>query len=1244
MSQIRVGYLNCDVLSKDKQDILEGLLEQYDMLALSEVGEEAPELPGFVRYGRAPEPAKASPNGSGGGGKGKGLYWFVASTLSTYVRKVSESTFTVWVKLELPQGTPWYLAAVYLPPQGSGQWASAHHRSQAFTRLQEQMVEYEQQGSVYVAGDFNAHCGSEDGASEAAEDILDAANEVGGVRWQQYAMRQGVEIPSRCSKDTKRVDRGGKLLLQLCGEIGGVLLNGRTPGDKAGDLTHFKCSKDGNVLSQSVLDYGLCTRTSFSYVQSFQVMDWDPVLSDHCMLKVVLLVQGEHGPGEEQGPAPAFPRWVADKRVEYTRALQQGKVWEQLQAIGQGVTDKSLGVVQACTQLGQVVHEVAASVFGVCGQQRRTQCGHLPKRWYKHVRKEHAALKQAVRRGDTHAAAALRKVFKKAKRKWQAFYTRQYHATLLDDLQHNARRFWTMYKGTKLNVRLQSFARMDAHWQQLYGHQGQGLQDIYGEARSMLEQLAQVARDKAGVENLKAAEQMNEPLQLEEVCAALHKAHPGRAAGPDGIRMEFLKGAYELEATERGRVKKRYVLLPVLHAVLNAVFVSGEYPSAWSAATLSAVFKKGDPDDLDNYRGIAVGPALGKLFSMVLNSRLDVHAEGYGLRADGQAGFRKGRRTTDHVFVLRHLVDRVRFSSTGKRRLYACFVDLRKAYDSVLRQLLLERLAKLGIHGTMMQALGNMYWAVALQTKVHQQLGQPFLSTTGVKQGDPLSPLLFGLFIDEFEEWLASKLPDVGIECMGQLIRLLLYADDMVLLSSDPEGLQKQLDLLSEFCAAKGLAVNLDKTEIVVYGGKGRKGRGNTEWSYQGQPVQVSDSFRYLGVCLHATKGLSVAKEALKTAGLRAMWGMLGKFKAMQLQDLYMKTHMFDLLVRPVLGYCCEVWGPDSLQEVDTATGMLANSLQAVQSLFMRKLGGLRNSTNRQVMLKELCWSPLSAQWSKLIVDYWNRLATMHDGLLRHVFVDCVRMGCCNNVGWVAKVLGMLSKLGLGDISESIKQGVQQADAAGQLIDVPEIDHGKVREAWERVWESSWRQASITPPNICTEAVSLATHSFWMGPVERVIDPEAPDYDKWFKPEMPEYVRFTHRVAPSHLQDFMRFRCGSHRLAVVTGRWDETERKERICMKCTRNEVEDEMHLAFQCNAYHAVRLKTQEQCGLFNCVGGLESAQRAGDMGMKLFMNQAPRQVAKFISECMQLRETLPDLRRQFPLETPVDLFLPDD
>ena len=1210
------------------------------MLGLGEVGEVAPEFPGFVRYGRA----SVAQAGSQGGVKGKGLYWYVRSSLSTYVKKIREDKFAVWLKLELPKGNTWYMAAIYLPPQGSVQWPSAQHRTDAFSGLQEQIVEYEELGHVYVVGDFNAHCGDQAGVIQAdAEDILDATSEVGGVCWQQYARRQGMEIPSRSTLDTKPVDRGGRLLMKLCTESGCVLLNGRTPGDEAGALTHFKLSRTGEVLSQSVLDYGLCTRAAFPLVQHFRVLDWDPVLSDHCVLRTIVLVGGQDEGQEEQELTPSFPRWVADKRVEYTRALQAEATWRKLHAIGQGVTDKSLDVLQACQQLGQVVHEVASTVFGICGQQRRTQCGHLPKRWYKHVRREHAALKQAVRRGDTHAAAALRKVFNRAKRKWQAFYTRQYHANLIDDLKHNARRFWTKYKGSKLDVKLQSFQRMDGHWQQLYGQQGQGLQDIYGEERRMLEHLAHVANEKAGGQPFTAADQLNEPLQPEEVSAALHKAFLGRAAGPDGIRMEFFKGAYEVEATERGRVKKRYILLPVLHAVLNAVFESGVYPPEWSAATLSAVFKKGDPDDLNNYRGIAVGPALGKLFSMVLNSRLDVHAEMYGWRADGQAGFRKDRRTTDHVFVLRHLVDRIRFSSIKKLRLYACFVDLWKAYDSVLRALLLERLAAVGVHGNLMQALGNMYWEVSLQTKMHQKLGKPFLSTTGVKQGDPLSPLLFGIFIDEFEEWLASRLPEVGVECSNQLIRLLLYADDMVLLSSDPEGLQKQLDLLSEFCASKGLKVNLEKTEIVVYGKKGQRRQSTPTWTYQGEPVKVSDSFRYLGVCLHGTRGLTVATEALKSAGLRAMWGMLGKFKSMQLQDLYMKTHMFDLLVRPVLGYCCEVWGPDSLQGVDSPTGMLANSLQGVQSLFMRKLGGFRKSVNRQVMLKELCWSPLSAQWSKLIVNYWNRLATMQNGLLRRVFLDSVQMGCCNNVGWAAMVLGMLKKLGLTEMAEAIKHEAQQAVAAGREMEVPEVDEVKVMEAWEKVWESNWRQASQTPPAQCTQEVSLATHSFWMAPVERVIDPEAPEYDKWLKPGMPEYVRFTHRVAPGHLQDFMRFRCGSHKLAVVTGRWVQSDRTQRICQKCTRNQVEDEMHLVFHCNAYHAIRLQAQERCGLFNCVGGVEKAKRAGDMGLKLFMNQTPRQVARLISECMQHRECAPDLVRHFD-GPQIDLFSSDD
>jgi hypothetical protein len=464
------------------------------------------------------------------------------------------------------------------------------------------------------------------------------------------------------------------------------------------------------------------------------------------------------------------------------------------------------------------------------------------------------------------------------------------------------------------------------------------------------------------------------------------------------LRIEFFKEAYVLVPTGHGRDRREYILLPVLHALLKNVFSSGQYPESWSAAALTAVYKKGEAGDLNNYRGIAVGNVLGKLFGSVLNTRLDAYAERIGARAEGQAGFRKVRCTIDHVFVLRHLIDRTRFSSDAAK-LYLCFVDFQKAFDRVLRGLLMERLAALGIHGEMIHALGNMYWHVTLQTKSQHELGTPFLSTTGVKQGDLLSPLLFGLFIDEFEEWLATRLLATRVEVEGSLIRMLLYADDMVLIATSPCGLQQQLDLLFEFCTRKGLKVNLETTEIVVYRKAGSKLPQGLQWLYEGHQVRVSDSFRYLGVWLHSTKGLSVARDALKAVGQEAMWAMLGRFKHMQLRDLYLKTHMFDTLVKPVLSYGCEVWGPDALQHISLAAGMLDNSLQEVQTLFMRQLGKFRKSTNRQVMLKELCWVPLSLHWCKMIVCYWNQLAKLPTAMMKIVFHDCVRMGCANNVG-----------------------------------------------------------------------------------------------------------------------------------------------------------------------------------------------------------------------------------------------------
>ncbi|MCO5561555.1 hypothetical protein L7F22_015175 [Adiantum nelumboides] len=85
-------------------------------------------------------------------------------------------------------------------------------------------------------------------------------------------------------------------------------------------------------------------------------------------------------------------------------------------------------------------------------------------------------------------------------------------------------------------------------------------------------------------------------------------------------------------------------------------------------------------------------------------------------------------------------------------------------------------------------------------------------STIGVKQGCPLSPTLFGIYIDELSEYVDTY-GDAGSSLAGVMIPLLLYADDVVLISDSPERLQRQLDALQRFCVDRDLIVNPSKNQ-----------------------------------------------------------------------------------------------------------------------------------------------------------------------------------------------------------------------------------------------------------------------------------------------------------------------------------------------------------------------------------------------------------------------------------------------
>jgi hypothetical protein len=153
------------------------------------------------------------------------------------------------------------------------------------------------------------------------------------------------------------------------------------------------------------------------------------------------------------------------------------------------------------------------------------------------------------------------------------------------------------------------------------------------------------------------------------------------------------------------------------------------FQKPFSIGVVQVLFKGGDASKFDNYKGIIVGPILAKLFAMILEKRLSKWVEQHGLRAKGQAGFRKDYRTIDQFFILQTLIEQ---SKAKKKPFYCCFVDFKKAFDTVPREVLWQVLAGLGVEGRFLQCLQAMYAKGTVRITTQVKVSLPISSANKV--------------------------------------------------------------------------------------------------------------------------------------------------------------------------------------------------------------------------------------------------------------------------------------------------------------------------------------------------------------------------------------------------------------------------------------------------------------------------------------------------------------------------------
>jgi retron-type reverse transcriptase len=196
----------------------------------------------------------------------------------------------------------------------------------------------------------------------------------------------------------------------------------------------------------------------------------------------------------------------------------------------------------------------------------------------------------------------------------------------------------------------------------------------------------------------------------------------------------------------------------------------------------------------------------------VLQKRIEAKVETTHFLTDDQFGFRRGRGTRDAIATLRTLAER---SLEFGQSVYVCFVDYEKAFDRVDWKKLMSILRKLGVDYRDRRLIGNLYMGQSFKVRVDGEDSTPGIIGRGTRQGCPLSPLLFNIYIQELLNEALEGNND-GIKVGGHLVQAIRFADDQAMVANTVKALQRLMDALDKTSEEFGMRINIKKTKVMV--------------------------------------------------------------------------------------------------------------------------------------------------------------------------------------------------------------------------------------------------------------------------------------------------------------------------------------------------------------------------------------------------------------------------------------------
>ncbi len=361
---------------------------------------------------------------------------------------------------------------------------------------------------------------------------------------------------------------------------------------------------------------------------------------------------------------------------------------------------------------------------------------------------------------------------------------------------------------------------------------------------ALLSELAEEYGGKPAPDNVTSGR-----FTLTEVLA-LRPKMPNTAPGPDGLPYGFYKAlASRLDLLLKSD-DSVVSFWDVFTSLANKIKLNGSNRCDFKLANLSLFFKKGDPTLVSNYRPISSMNTDCKMYTNLVNGRISPWAV-TKIHPD-QAGFVPGRLITDHTRLaseVAHLSN-----STGTDG-YIISLDQAKAYDKTDIAWLLRVLSAMGIPEDLVSLIEDVTLNCQTRVRINSRLSSPFVLNLGLRQGDPLSPILYDFSIEPMGMRMRKCL--VSLSCCGlPLAKLIMYADDMNLFMSSTENFCLIRHVMTDSSLAIGCKFNLDKTDVLVVGSLAHRTNGlhhDITGCFEGAYVLPADSpLRILGVWVNS--------------------------------------------------------------------------------------------------------------------------------------------------------------------------------------------------------------------------------------------------------------------------------------------------------------------------------------------------------------------------------------------------------